>query len=73
MGLHPALLKILNLITFAVVVSTIVLNREAIQKIVQDHPNFLTNSTVGYIIPAINWFLLGGFTLAQWLDSAHDV
>ncbi|KAG0066028.1 hypothetical protein BGZ89_007690, partial [Linnemannia elongata] len=73
MPLHPALLKTLNLFTFIGAVSTIVYNREFITEELSQRPNYLSNSPVGYTIPAINWFLLGGFTLVQWLDFAHDV
>jgi hypothetical protein len=73
MPLHPALLKTLNLLTYIGAVSTIVYNRKFITEELAQRPNYLSNSPVGYIIPAINWFLLGGFTLVQWLDFAHDV
>ncbi|KAG0030841.1 hypothetical protein BGZ81_002125 [Podila clonocystis] len=73
MTLHPALLKTLNFFTYVGVITTIFLNREFIGNEVAKRPNYLSNSTVGFIIPAINWFLLGGFTLTQWLDFAHDV
>ncbi|KAF9429345.1 hypothetical protein BGZ76_001433 [Entomortierella beljakovae] len=73
MALSPTLLKTLNTVTFIGTITTIVLNREFITKTVEDRPNFLSNSSIGYIIPAINWFLLAGFNLVQWFDFAHDV
>ncbi|KAF9089889.1 hypothetical protein BGX27_002382, partial [Mortierella sp. AM989] len=73
MPLHHYLLKSLNLATYLITISTIYYYREFIADALANHPNFLTNSEVGYIIPAINWFLLGGFNLAQWFDFAHDV
>ncbi|KAG0288615.1 hypothetical protein BGZ96_007598 [Linnemannia gamsii] len=73
MPLHPALLKTLNLLTYIGAVSTIVYNRKFITEELGQRPNYLSNSPVGFTIPAINWFLLGGFTLIQWLDFAHDV
>ncbi|KAF9943130.1 hypothetical protein BGZ67_006498 [Mortierella alpina] len=73
MPLHPALLKTLNLVTYIVTVSTIAFYRDFITEALEGHPNFLTNSSIGFVIPALNWFLLAGFTLTQWQDSAHDV
>ncbi|KAF8909127.1 hypothetical protein BGZ58_006034, partial [Dissophora ornata] len=68
-----AVLKSLNFVTYIVAVSTIAFFNEFIQKALADHPNYFTNSPVGFIIPAVNWFLLGGFTLVQWCDFAHEV
>ncbi|KAF9346944.1 hypothetical protein BGX26_001523 [Mortierella sp. AD094] len=70
---HHVFLKSLNLVTYISTISTIYYYREFINDAVLKHPNYLTNSEVGYIIPVINWFLLGGFNLVQWLDFAHDV
>ncbi|KAI1321169.1 hypothetical protein EDD11_007735 [Mortierella claussenii] len=72
MPLHPVLLKTLNLVTYAGAIASMVVFRDFITNALTGHPNFLSNSQVGFIIPAINWFLLGGFTLVQWLDFAHD-
>ncbi|KAG0352572.1 hypothetical protein BGZ54_002687, partial [Gamsiella multidivaricata] len=73
MALHPILLKTLNMVTYITAISTIVFFRDFITDALAGHPNYLTNSTVGFIIPALNWFLLGGFIFFQWLDFAHDV
>lgn len=72
MTLHPVLLKTLNLVSYIVVVITIVLHRDLVQSIYDDHPNFMKPSPLGLALPGVVWFLLGGFVIAQWLDFAHD-
>ncbi|KAF8947427.1 hypothetical protein BGZ46_005586, partial [Entomortierella lignicola] len=73
MGVHHLVLKSLNFVTYLITISTIYYYRDFIAKALSEHPNYFTNDEIGYIIPAINWFLMGGFILVQWLDFAHDV
>ncbi|KAG0293027.1 hypothetical protein BGZ98_002380, partial [Dissophora globulifera] len=73
MVLPPVVLKSLNLVTYIIAVTTIVLSREHIQDALNAHPNFLSNSHLGYAIPALSAFLLGGFTLVQWFDFAYEI
>ncbi|KAG0316901.1 hypothetical protein BGZ99_006623 [Dissophora globulifera] len=73
MVLPPVVLKSLNLVTYIIAATTIVLSREHIQDALNGHPNFLSNSHLGYAIPALSAFLLGGFTLVQWFDFAYEI
>ncbi|KAF9583483.1 hypothetical protein BGW38_009359 [Lunasporangiospora selenospora] len=73
MPLQPALLKTLNLITTVAAITTIVLNRDFIKETYYARSSFLSNADIGLLIPAVTWFLLGGFSLVQWCDFAHDV
>ncbi|KAF9347154.1 hypothetical protein BGX34_003345 [Mortierella sp. NVP85] len=72
MAIPPALLKTLNLVTYIIVVTSLAFHRELINNIYQERQNFLTSTPSGLIIPALVWFLLGGFVLVQWFDFAHD-
>lgn len=74
MALHPTLLKTLNVVSYTTAISTMSYYHKFIIDALAGHPNFLSNTHIGFLIPTINWFLLGGFTfLVQWFDSNHDV
>ncbi|KAG0261708.1 hypothetical protein BG011_000735 [Mortierella polycephala] len=73
MPLHSGLLKTLNLVTYIIAVATFVFHDEILQNAYENLPNYLTGNSIGLIIRATYWVLLGGFILTQWLDFAHDV
>ncbi|KAG0042339.1 hypothetical protein BGZ83_000572 [Gryganskiella cystojenkinii] len=74
MALHPTLLKWLNVVSYTTAISTMAYYHKFIIDALAGHPNFLSNSHAGFLIPTVNWVLLGGFTfLVQWFDATHDV
>ncbi|GJJ79053.1 hypothetical protein EMPS_11412 [Entomortierella parvispora] len=74
MPLHPALLKTLNTLTFTAAISTMSYYHKFLVHALAGHPNFLSNSHIGFLIPTLSWFLLGGFSyLVQWFDSTHEM